>query len=129
MKLVGEPLKVNILIRAALWVFLWSSVSPRSGVLFDKIMKNPTAPITGKTCPDCLLPKLATDFNLHGGHRDGLSTRCKSCLKQYLLERRVSIKKAAASHSNVPILPTIRSIKPPTPSVAPIEPELVIDVL
>jgi hypothetical protein len=74
-----------------------------------------------KTCIACNIPLSANQFSAHGGHRDGLQSRCKSCTNKR--------SKSRGDNSDTPKLPrAVKTVKPKPPKPLRAEPELIINL-
>jgi hypothetical protein len=76
-----------------------------------------------KLCIACRVPLPANQFSAHGGHKDGLQSRCKSCTNERSKSRRLNL--------DTPKLPRATKTLPkpkPVPKVIPSDPEPIVDI-
>lgn len=69
-------------------------------------MSNTTPIHPCKRCPSCRITKLTTDFHVRRASRDGLTSRCKACLKIINAEQRYWRRKHREREGQVVRKPT-----------------------
>jgi hypothetical protein len=101
------------------------------GGVFFLFAKNMTCTTpTTKICTLCKQPKDADQFNKHGGHRDGLGSNCRQCIKEAARMRRAKAVGIQAHQTRPDAPQLVKAIKSlPNPKPLPqVDPELVIDI-
>ena len=54
--------------------------------------------MTPKTCTKCLTEKPCSEFTKHSGRADGLATRCRRCIANYIAENREKLNAGSARY-------------------------------
>ena len=96
-----------------------STLESSGAYLFYHMKKSTTLRTipTHKTCIACSVTKNKDQFVRHGGHKDGLQTKCRSCTNEANKNRRAA-KARQKDSQNVPDVPPTQSITAPPKNVA-----------